>query len=86
MNEEEEMSMKEEDEMVEEKQVEGVKYYTPAYQYYPGFPSVVYPFQQVINHSLILTTTLLSTPRIYIIGGFKISTTLYKSLSHRLYG
>ena len=53
MNEEEEMSMKEEDEMVEEKQVEGVKYYTPAYQYYPGFPSVVYPFQQVINHSLI---------------------------------
>ena len=42
--------MKEEDEMVEEKQVEGVKYYTPAYQYYPGFPSVVYPFQQVINH------------------------------------
>ena len=58
--------MKEEDEMVEEKQVEGVKYYTPAYQYYPGFPSVVYPFQQVINHSLILTTTLLSTTRIYI--------------------
>lgn len=47
VNEEEEMSMKEEDEMVEEKQVEGVKYYTPAYQYYPGFPSVVYPFQQV---------------------------------------
>merc|ERR1712142_997258 len=47
VNEEGEMSMKEEDEMVEEMQVEGVKYYTPAYQYYPGFPSVVYPFQQV---------------------------------------
>merc|ERR1711868_55151 len=39
--------MKDEDEMVAEKNAEGVKYYTPSYQYYPGFPSVVYPFQQV---------------------------------------
>jgi len=41
------IEMKDEDEMVAEKNVEGVKYYTPSYQYYPGFPSVVYPFQQV---------------------------------------
>jgi len=41
------VEMKDEDEMVAEKNVEGVKYYTPSYQYYPGFPSVVYPFQQV---------------------------------------